>query len=364
MNGYHRLGALRARMAAEGARAVLVTGASDQVWVTGFDGVFDEHPGTACLVTPHAARVFADSRYAEAVREAAYSSEWAVHEASDPAGAAVEAAAADGDAPLGLQPELSWSEYTRLAAAFGAEVVPATGWVGTLRMVKDEMEMGRIEQAQQLTDRAFKHIIDFLEPGMTELEVALEIETHMRRDGADGIAFPAIVAGGPNSALPHAVAGTRRIETGDFVKLDFGARVAGYCADMTRTVTMGPASDRQREIHAAVLAANEAGRAAVRPEAVAKDVHAAAAAVLAERGLGEKFGHGLGHGVGLDVHEGPRLGPKSEDVLRLGMVVTVEPGVYEPGFGGVRIEDLVVVDGDGHRVLTQSTRELLEIRGR
>lgn len=364
MNADHRLGALRAKLAEEDVPALLVTAASDQVWVTGFDGVLDEHPGAACLVTQHAARVYADSRYSEALRAAAGGTEWAVHEATEPAGVALAAAAEDGHALIALQPSLSWAEYTRFSDAFEGEVVPATRWVGALRMVKDDGEIGRIERAQALTDAAYDHIRGLLAPGLTELEVALELEVFMRRAGADGVAFPPIVASGPNSALPHAVPTARRLRDGDFVKLDFGARVGGYCADMTRTVTLGPASERQREIHAAVLAANEAGRAAVRPGMVGRDVHAAAAAVLEERGLGELFGHGLGHGVGLDVHEGPRLGPNSDDVLAAGMVVTVEPGVYEPGFGGVRIEDLVVVDGEGHRVVTSSPRELLEIRGR
>jgi Xaa-Pro aminopeptidase len=365
VNGaYARLGALRGRLAAEHVRGLVVSGASDQVWVTGFEGVFDEDPGTVCLVTPHSARVFADSRYLEAVRSAAEGSEWAVHLAAKPLAAALEAAAEDGDLPLALQPDLSWSAYTRCAEAFKGDVTPATGWLRELRQVKDAQEIERIERAQILTDRTFDHILGFLEPGLSERDVALEIEVFMRSNGSDGVAFAPIVASGPDSALPHAMPSDRLLAEGDFVKLDFGARVAGYCADMTRTVVLGEASKRQRAMHAAVLKANEAGREAVRPGAVAGEVHAIAAGVLDGLGFGELFGHGLGHGVGLDVHEGPRLGPGSEDVLAAGMVVTVEPGVYEPGFGGVRIEDLVVVDGDGHRVLTSSIRELIEIRGR
>ena len=143
--------------------------------------------------------------------------------------------------------------------------------------------------------------------------------------------------------------------SGDFLKLDFGARVDGYCSDMTRTVVLGRASGHQREMYDAVLAANEAGIAACSSGVAGRDVHAAAAAVLQERGMGHLFGHGLGHGVGLDIHEGPSVGPRSEDVREAGMVVTIEPGVYEPGFGGVRIEDLVVVGTDGCAVITRST---------
>jgi Xaa-Pro aminopeptidase len=363
-DSYPRLGALRERLAQERVRGLVVSKASDQAWLTGFVGVLDDDPGTACLVGPHAARMFADSRYFEAARSAAEGGEWAVHLAPKPLDAAVETAAEDGELPLALQPELAWSVYERLARAFAGEIVPATGWVAKLREVKDAQEIERIERAQALTDRAFDHIIGILEPGMAELEVALELEVFMRRSGADAVAFPPIVASGPNSALPHAVPTGRLLAAADFVTLDFGAKVRGYCADMTRTVVLGTASERQRAIHAAVLEANDAGRAAVRPGAVGVQVHQAAVAVLDEHGMGALFGHGLGHGVGLDVHEGPRLGPASEDVLAPGMVVTVEPGVYEPGLGGARIEDLVVVDGQGHRVLTRSARELIEIRGR
>lgn len=365
MNAEARLGGLRRRLGEEDVVALLVSDASDQRWVTGFDGVFDDDPGTAVLVTEHAARVYADSRYVTAVRAAAAGTEWQIHETGAPAKDALDAAAVDhASGAIALQESLPWGTYTRLAEPYGRRAVPERGWLRALRMVKDAAEIERIARAQEITDRAFTQVLELVRPGITERELALELEVIMRRDGSEGVAFPPIVASGPNSALPHAQPSDRVLAEGDFVKMDFGARVGGYCADMTRTVVLGTASDRQRAIYEAVAAANEAAAAAVRPFAEGPAVHAAAAEVLAAAGFGEYFGHGLGHGVGLDVHEGPGLSPRSTDTLASGMVVTVEPGVYVPGLGGVRIEDLVVVDDSGHRVLTSSTRQLMEIQGR
>ncbi|MDR3685741.1 MAG: M24 family metallopeptidase, partial [Coriobacteriia bacterium] len=220
----------------------------------------------------------------------------------------------------------------------------------------------RIDAAQQITDAAFDHLLaGVLRPGVSERDVALELEFFMRRAGSQGVAFDPIVASGPNAAKPHANPSERLLTEGDFVVLDFGARVGGYCADMTRTVVIGSSSDRHREIYDAVLTANAAGTAAVCPERTGSEIDRAAREVIAQRGFGEYFGHGLGHGVGLEIHELPGLGPRSELRVPLGSVVTVEPGIYVPGFGGVRIEDLVVVDESGARVLTRSTKDLLEL---
>jgi Xaa-Pro aminopeptidase len=371
MDSDARLGSLRRKLAEEGVDALLVTDASDQHWVTGFDGVLDDDPGTVALVTEHSARLYADSRYVTAAAAAAEGTQWRVHKASRPAKEALEAFTGPpggetipGGSRIALQATLPWGVYTRLAEPLGERVVPERGWIGGLRMIKDEHEIERIARAQEITDRAFDHVLTVLATGLSEREVALEIEVFMRRNGSDGVAFAPIVASGPDSALPHAQPGGRILADGDLVVLDFGASVGGYCADMTRTVVIGTASDRQRAIYEAVREANAAGTEAVRAMAKGPDVHAAAVDVLEQHGLGDKFGHGLGHGVGLDIHEGPSLSPRSEDSLAPGMVVTVEPGVYEPGFGGVRIEDLVVVEEAGHRVLTCSPRELIEIRGR
>jgi Xaa-Pro aminopeptidase len=262
---------------------------------------------------------------------------------------------------LAVESSLPFDMVQRVRDLLPIETTPVADWVEVLRCTKDQAEIGRVSAAQDLTDDAFDHILEFMSEGMTETQIALELEFYMRSNGSEGVAFPPIVASGPNSALPHAHPGTRRVARGDFLKMDFGARVGGYCADMTRTIVIGAADDRQREIYATVLAANLAGIAAVRPGLPGRDIDAAARSVIAAAGFAENFGHGLGHGVGLEVHEQPGLGARSEGLVPLGSVVTIEPGVYVPGFGGVRIEDLVVVEKAGPHVLTRSTKELIEL---
>jgi Xaa-Pro aminopeptidase len=197
--------------------------------------------------------------------------------------------------------------------------------------------------------------------GVTERHIALELEFFMRREGSEGVAFDPIVASGPNSALPHAKVTDRVLATGDFVKMDFGARIGGYCADMTRTVIIGTASTRQVEIYEAVLSANLAGIEAVEAGRPGRSIDATARAVIESAGMGSLFGHGLGHGVGREVHELPGVGPRSSKAVPLGSVITIEPGVYVEGFGGVRIEDLIVVERSGARVLSRSPKNLIEL---
>jgi Xaa-Pro aminopeptidase len=262
---------------------------------------------------------------------------------------------------LAAEDAMSHRRFDDLAERCGAELVAATSWVEEIRQVKEPDEIGRVEAAQRLTDETFDHILSVIRSGITEREIGLEIEFFMRRNGSEGVAFPPIVASGPNSALPHAKVTERVLVAGDFVKLDFGARVGGYCADMTRTVVVGQADQWQREVYEAVLDANLAGIAAVAPGLLGSEIDEVSRNVLAERGMARLFGHGLGHGVGLQVHELPGVGPRGSKPVPEGSVITIEPGVYEPGRGGVRIEDLVVVESTGARVLTRSTKDLIEL---
>jgi Xaa-Pro aminopeptidase len=357
-----RLARLRERISTEGAGGIALTHVPNLFYATGFAGVFDEEPAHIALVTPDQAVIFTDSRYFEAMAAASEGGPWEVRLVTDSLGKALaEEVAAQSLASVALETSQPYARFKALSSEVGAEIVEASGWVEALRAVKDEAEIESIDAAQQLTDWALDFLIECVRPGKSERDVALELEFFMRREGADGVAFPPIVASGPNSARPHWIPGDRRLETGDIVLLDYGARVDGYCADMTRTLVIGPATERQREVYDAVLAANEAGAAAARVGVAGKDVDAAARAVLEERGFGEYFGHGLGHGVGLEVHELPNVGTRSEAPLEAGSVITIEPGVYIPGFGGVRIEDLAVVEESGVRILTRSTKELLEL---
>ena len=241
----------------------------------------------------------------------------------------------------------------------GVELVPMEGWVESLRRVKDPEEVERIAAAAQLTDQGLRWILGKLRPGMTEREVALELEMWYRKHGADDVAFDLIVAFGEDSSMPHHVPGDRELREGDLILLDIGAKVDGYCADLTRVVALGRPAPEARAIYELVLKANRAGLEAVRAGITGVEADRAARKVIQDAGYGDHFGHGLGHGVGLEVHEEPRLSPISEDTLEAGMVVTVEPGVYLPGKLGVRIEDLVVVRPDGCEILSSFPKEEL-----
>ncbi len=229
------------------------------------------------------------------------------------------------------------------------------------RCVKADWEIERLEKAEAIGDAAFAHILKVLRPGITELFVAAELEYFLKTHGAEAISFETIVASGPNAALPHAIPSNRTLQDGDFVTLDFGCVYEGYCSDMTRTVVIGKASEKQKEIYEIVRKAQLEGLAACRAGKVCRDVDRAARAVIEQAGYGKSFGHGLGHGVGLRIHEEPRLSSTCGKTLSPNMVVTVEPGIYLPGFGGVRIEDMVAVTRDGCRNLAHSPKELIEV---
>jgi Xaa-Pro aminopeptidase len=241
------------------------------------------------------------------------------------------------------------------------EFVELNDLVEEIRMIKDETELENIKIAASIGDKAFNHILDIVKPGITEIEVALEIEYVMKKNGASKLSFDTIVASGVRSSLPHAEPTNKKIEMGDFVKCDFGCVYNGYCSDMTRTIVMGKANDKQKEIYNTVLKAQKEALNVLRAGLRGCDVDSVARDVISEAGYKDNFGHGLGHSVGLFIHESPRLSPKDETVLQENMIVTVEPGIYVPNFGGVRIEDLVCVTKDGHINYVNSPKELIEL---
>ena len=258
---------------------------------------------------------------------------------------------------------LTVAEHGKLAAgAEGVKWVPKEGIVEGLRAIKDGSELDIIRKTVALADAAFAHIIEWIEPGMTEREVAWELEVYMRTHGAEKVAFDLIVGAGPNGAMPHHEVSERIIGTGEPILIDLGARVAGYHSDLTRTICLGQSDERFTEIYDLVLQAQLAAEAAIRAGIVAGEVDNAARQVIAEAGYGEQYGHGLGHGVGLAVHEEPSIWQGAEEVLKSGMVFTVEPGIYLPGWGGVRIEDMVLVQEDGVEVLSRASKEPVIIR--
>lgn len=253
------------------------------------------------------------------------------------------------------------SEFGKLQEVEGIEWVPGEGIVESLRLKKDGAELEKIRAAAAITDAAMQQVKNLARIGMTERALAWELEKYMREEGATAMTFPVIVATGPNSALPHYAPADRRIEEGDILLVDMGASVDGYSSDLTRTFLVGRESDpTYEERFSLVLKAHDVAIAATRPGATGLEVDAVARDLLDEAGYGDKFGHGLGHGLGLEGHEGPRLATTRADMeLGPGMVVTIEPGVYLPGWGGIRIEDLVLVTDTGAERLSHCPIEPL-----
>ncbi|MDD6798728.1 MAG: aminopeptidase P family protein [Clostridia bacterium] len=239
--------------------------------------------------------------------------------------------------------------------------LPVGNALNDLRRVKTPQELEYMRRAESIGDEAFASLLKVIRPGMTELEVVAELEYQMRKCGGQGTSFDTIAASGLNSSMPHAVPCEKKLEKGDFLTLDFGCKYNGYCSDMTRTIVIGKADEKQKEIYNIVLRANLEAEQMLRAGLRGCDVDKAARDIIAEKGYGKCFGHGLGHSVGLFIHESPRLSPNDSTVLLPGMIETVEPGIYVPGFGGVRIEDMVIVTQDGHENLSHSPKELIEI---
>lgn len=243
----------------------------------------------------------------------------------------------------------------------GSDLIPIKDIITTLRSVKDENEIHCIEMAAKITDEAFTHILTYIKPGMKERDIEIELEYFMKKRGAEKGSFEFIVASGERSALPHGIASDKIIEIGDFLTLDFGCIYNGYCSDMTRTVIVGKANEKQKEIYNVVLKAQLEALKAIKPNALGKEIDKVARDIIEKEGYKENFGHGLGHGVGLEIHELPNVNSIGTSPIKAGMVLTDEPGIYISGFGGVRIEDLVLVTEHGYRLLSNSCKDLIEL---
>jgi len=350
-----RLERLRAGFPAAGLDALLVSELTNVRYLTGFTGsagVLVVAGDTATLVT--------DGRYAtQAPAQLAAAGVDALVEIAPADQHPAVAAALGGARRLGLEAgAVTWAQQRAYAERFaGVELVPTTELVELLRLRKDDGEIARIAAAAGVTDVAVAEILPMLLDGATELDVAAELDHRMRRLGASGSAFETIVAAGPNGALPHARPSARPVAAGDLVVIDVGATVDGYRSDMTRTYVVGEPTAAQRRHLDVVTEAQAAGVAAVAPGVPARDVDTACREVIDAAGWGAAFVHGTGHGVGLDIHEGPRVAATSAATLDIGHVVTVEPGVYLPGTGGVRVEDTVVVTAGGRRPLTLASKD-------
>ncbi len=264
---------------------------------------------------------------------------------------------------LGFEAEdMLFATYNKLKDKLQVqELVPLGNEITAMRRIKTTRELEYIKQAEAIGDQVFTEILGFIKPGMTELEIAARIEYLLKVKGAQGCSFPAIVASGVNSSMPHAVPTSKKIEVGDFLTMDFGCVYEGYCSDMTRTIVIGKASEKQKEVYETVLKAQLAALDFIRAGVKGKEVDKVARDIIYSAGYEGCFGHGLGHSVGLHIHENPRLSMLEEGIIEAGMTETVEPGIYIKGFGGVRIEDLVVVTQDGHENFTFSNKNLIEL---
>jgi Xaa-Pro aminopeptidase len=338
--------------------ALLITNLVNLRYVTGFTG-----SNGIAVVGRDLRRFVTDFRYIEQAAEQVdgFDRELAPQVFDD----ALRNGWPDGPLRLGFEDQhVSVRRHGRLRELLPEriELVPAGGAVEELRAIKDAVEVERIGAAAALVDEVYGTLREQGLVGRTEREVALTIELELRRIGAEGLSFDPIVASAERGALPHAVPTDAPIPRGTLVTLDIGARLDGYCSDCTRTWATGELPDDLAEAYALVQRAQAESLAAVRPGPSGREVDAVARRIIEEAGHGEHFGHGLGHGVGMEIHEAPRLARTAEGTLVAGHVVTVEPGVYLPGRGGVRIEDLVVVTEDGHSVISTTTKDLINVR--
>lgn len=366
-----RLTKLRALLKRENLDALLVSGPVDDVtgrhsanrrYVSGFTG----SAGWA-LVTMDSAFAVVDGRYTQQAEQECGARGFRVYPTNGRMGdwlPGLAKAARLGGSKLGIsRADMTLGGYLALRAGVTGlpkkrrpKLVPAGPLVERLRRLKDRAEMAALERAIDIADRAYERVLSQLRPGLLETEVAAMVQGAVSDLGGDGLAFSTIVASGARGALPHATPQPLPIEAGASVTIDMGALVDGYCSDLTRTFVAGSPDGKFDDVYGVVAAAQRAAIAGIRPGMTGKEAHALAQDVIDSAGYGEQFVHGLGHGIGLDVHEFPHLGKVSEDVLKAGMVFTIEPGIYVPGWGGVRIEDVVVLEADGPRVLSRAQK--------
>ena len=352
MNHFERIAG---SLAGRGLDAMVVTSAPGEFYAAGF------HGEGAAVVTPDKSWYWTDSRYIEAAGQLVSGA----HVSMPGTGVGYRRLVSELVDKLGLKrvgfedEYMSVAEFSLWKEAVKAELVPASGLLTDLRMVKDADELAAMKEAQRVTDEAFTEILNDIKPGVTEREIAAKLTYLMARKGAERNSFDPIVATGANGSKPHAVPGATLINKGQFVTMDFGCVVGGYCSDMTRTVAVGQPSEEMDLVYHPVLKAQLAGIAAVHAGVTGSEVHKAAADVIAAAGYGEYFGHGFGHSLGIEIHENPRFSPFWEKPIPAGACLSAEPGIYLPGKFGVRIEDVVMITDTGCIDITHSPKELI-----
>lgn len=360
-----RIARMRKAMEIQDIQTFFVRNTANITWLSAFDNVFDEEQAHAVFIDGQKTLLHTDSRYAHACDVAAAGGPfkiesgrmshetWLTHQLGQ-------------SWSLGIEDSMPLREYRMLeealeSASLHPRIVETNDLILGLRAVKDLMEIDRMKKAQSITDAALTHMLSFMTEGMTERQVQLELDEFMQRNGAEGLAFPSIVASGAHAASPHAQPGEKRLEKGECVVMDFGARAMGYDSDMTRTIFVGQPSEKLAHAFSVIRKVNETVEAMLKPGVTGAEAHQKAEDVLAEGGYAGKMGHGLGHGVGIEIHEGPVLAPRNKRSLTQGNVVTVEPGVYIDNEFGMRLEDFGVITDTGYEVFTKSPHDLLII---
>ncbi|WLR43899.1 Xaa-Pro peptidase family protein [Bacillus carboniphilus] len=350
-----KLERLRTRLDELEVEGLLITNSYNCQYMTGFTG----SSGVAIITKNHAAFI-TDFRYMEQATEQVKGYEIIEHKQSLIKEVA-KFIGKTGIKKLGFeQDSLNYATYSAYKEEMeDIQFAPVSKAVEKLRLIKSEAEIKILKEAVQIADDAFDHILSYIKPGVKETDVSNELEFFMRKNGAVSSSFDKIVASGHRSALPHGVASDKTIQSGEFVTLDFGAYYKGYCSDITRTVAVGEPNEKLREIYDVVLNAQLKGMQEIKPGLTGKQADAITRDYITEMGYGDYFGHSTGHGLGMEVHEGPGLSSRSDEELVPGMVVTVEPGIYIPGIGGVRIEDDTVITESGNESLSHSPKELI-----
>lgn len=365
-----RIAALRAKLPQAEVDTLMVSIAANRHYLSGFhaeDGQFDETAGVL-LIDAEKLRLATDSRYLEAARQEAPLYEVFCYR-NGLFKALPDLLEKTGCRRLGFESSrVSFRDVDRMKTALteaglGIELVPLENIVEPLRVIKSEDEVEKTRRALAIAEDAFEAVCAWIRPGITEKAIAWELEKEIRGRGGEALAFPTIIAAGPNSALPHAVPTERPVQAGEPILFDWGARLEGYCSDTSRTVALGRPNERFDHIFETVLNAQQRAIAAIKPGASGKRVDAVARDAIAAAGYEGLFGHSLGHGTGLMVHEGPSLSPLKDDTLAEGMIVTVEPGIYLPDWGGIRIENQVVVRADGAEILNRTDPGRWQVQG-
>ncbi|QZY56972.1 aminopeptidase P family protein [Crassaminicella profunda] len=352
---HRRLCKLREILKGKNLDAAIIYKPENRRYMSGFTGT----SGYA-LITMHEAFFITDFRYVDQAKEQCKEYEIIKHTNERSIYSIINELNLSN---LGFEEDfITYHQYMEFSKKLDhIELILLDGVISSLRKIKYEEEINYIKQAANIADEAFLHICNYMRPGITEKDVALELETFMKKEGASSTSFDTIVASGIRSSLPHGVASNKLLEKGDFVTLDFGCIYNGYCSDMTRTIVLGKANDQQKEIYHIVLEAQQKALQCIKPGITGMEADKIARDMIIARGYGENFGHGLGHGVGLEIHEEPSLSPIGKEILQVGMIVTDEPGIYIPDFGGVRIEDLLMITESGNKVLSKSPKNLIEI---